>query len=288
MARFEQIGRRAWLGRMAGGFLAGWAGLNWERGRETWVGWLGWGPSPAAAQAIRSETIPVEIELRVQVRGFPVTVAAFIVVRGEEIAIIDTLVGGRNERSGAKVIGSMIEQVGLGWGSVRHVILTHWHGDHAGGADRIAALAPHATVWAGALDIPEIPLARPLTAAHEGDEIFGLRIIETPGHTAGHISVFDPAGSTLMTGDAVFHIGGELALAGPVAPIDLAQVVESIRKLSELRFERALFAHGPEISTGAAAQLAAFAAQATALPDPSVLIDHRHNCLLHAIPHTHS
>jgi glyoxylase-like metal-dependent hydrolase (beta-lactamase superfamily II) len=39
----------------------------------------------------------------------------------------------------------------LGWGDVRHVILTHYHFDHAGNAADVATLASQATIWAGEL-----------------------------------------------------------------------------------------------------------------------------------------
>ncbi len=99
-------------------------------------------------------------------------------------------------------------------------------------------------MWAGAPDIPQIELARPIAPAQDGDEIFGLRVIATPGHTAGHISLLDPAGSTLLTGDAITNIGGERAF--PPAPFgeDAVARLESIRKLGTLGFEHALFAHG--------------------------------------------
>jgi glyoxylase-like metal-dependent hydrolase (beta-lactamase superfamily II) len=226
----------------------------------------------------RNETIPVEIEF--EFGGQTVPVAAFVVVRGREIAIVDTLVEGNADR-----IGAMIQQAGLDWRAVRHVILTHWHPDHAGSADEIASRAPQATVWAGEADIPEIPLSRPLATAYDGDEIFGLRIVATPGHTAGHLSVLDPTGSALMTGDAIVNIGGDLSLPPPAFTADLSATLASIRKLGELGFERALFAHGVPIPQGASAAFARLAAAGAALPDPSGLVDPRHNCLLHVGHH---
>jgi glyoxylase-like metal-dependent hydrolase (beta-lactamase superfamily II) len=278
MARLERIGRRTWLGRVGGGFLAAWTGLSWERGRESWAGWLGWDPRTAAAQSRRRQTIPVEIELNFQGQTFPC--AAFLVVRGTEVTIVDTLVEGNADR-----IGDMLRQAGLDWRGVRHVILTHYHFDHSGSADEIASRAPQATVWAGEADIPEIALSRPLAAAHDGDEIFGLRIVATPGHTAGHISVLDPVGSTLMTGDAIFNIGGDLGLPPAAFSADLTATLASIRKLGGLGFEQALFAHGTPIEQGAAAAFARLAAAGAALPDLSTLVDPHHNCLLHQGPH---
>ena len=36
----------------------------------------------------------------------------------------------------------------------------------------------------------------------DGDEVFGLQIVATPGHTAGHVATFDPDSGVLVAGDA--------------------------------------------------------------------------------------
>src|SRR5258707_1387238 len=80
--------------------------------------------------------------------------------------------------------------LGLGWSDIGNVILTHRHPDHAGSIDAILAAAPDAVGSIGAADLAGVTTARPLTAVSDGDEVFGLQIVATPGHTAGHISVF--------------------------------------------------------------------------------------------------
>jgi glyoxylase-like metal-dependent hydrolase (beta-lactamase superfamily II) len=45
--------------------------------------------------------------------------------------------------------------------------------------------------------------------------VFGLRVIATPGHTPGHVCVFDPAGSLLILGDAMSNIGNKLGGPNP-------------------------------------------------------------------------
>jgi len=56
---------------------------------------------------------------------------------------------------------------------------------------RLATLALHGS---GAADIPQIKSLRPLKAVNDNDEVFG----RAPGHTPGHLCVFDPAGSLLI------------------------------------------------------------------------------------------
>jgi glyoxylase-like metal-dependent hydrolase (beta-lactamase superfamily II) len=262
----EKVGRRTWLSRSASGLLALWAGLDFGLGRQGWGVLLGGAPRNVASaqEAMGARVLPVEIELEFEGQRIPV--AAYVLVRGSEAAVVDTLTPGNAAR-----IGGVIQAAGLGWDAVRHVILTHYHFDHSGSVGDVSDLAPRATVWAGAPDIPEIPLAREIRPAADGAEVFGLRIVATPGHTAGHISVLDPVASTLFTGDAAFNIGGSLLDVIPQATADADQARQSIRKLGALGVERALFAHGPPIERGASAALARLvgAAPPAAAPAPA-------------------
>lgn len=253
MRDVRRIGRRTWLARSASGVLAVWAGLDLGFGREGWGVLIGRAPrSVTAAQ----EATPAEA-LRVQL-GAGGFVSAYVMIRGGEAAIVDTGVSG----SGA-AIGETVQAAGLGMDAVHHVILTHYHADHAGSIGEVLELATGAAVYAGEADIPRIGSPRAITPVADGSEVFGLQIIATPGHTEGHVSVFDPAGSALITGDAVFNIGGTLARSPEQFTADLAQANESVRKMAGLSFERALFMHGEPIEGGGAA---AFAQLAAGLP----------------------
>jgi glyoxylase-like metal-dependent hydrolase (beta-lactamase superfamily II) len=249
----RQIGRRTWLRRSAAGLVALWAGLDFGRGRAEWGVLLGEaGPRAATAQ---EEPLPPVVTAPILLDLGAVSVNAFVLLRGPEVAIVDTLMPGNVDRFDA-VLGA----AGVGWDAVRHVILTHYHTDHAGSAAAVSGRATQATIWAGAADVAEIPLERPIRAAADGDEIFGLRVVATPGHTAGHIAVLDPLGSALYTGDAAFNIDGTLVGVIPQYTADVAQAQESVRKLGTLSYERAYFAHGPAIPSGASAAIAALAA----------------------------
>jgi glyoxylase-like metal-dependent hydrolase (beta-lactamase superfamily II) len=148
------------------------------------------------------------------------------------------------------------------------LILTHWHFDHAGSAEAVAALAPGATLYAGGPDIPMLmagspdfgvpPLRRTVKSVADGDEVFGLRVIATPGHTLGHISLLEPVGSTLFAGDAVFNLQGVLTGSVPAFTADLVQAGKSVQKLAGLGFQRLNVAHGLAITDGAAAALGQF------------------------------
>jgi glyoxylase-like metal-dependent hydrolase (beta-lactamase superfamily II) len=179
-------------------------------------------------------------------------VSAYILVRGGEAAIVDTGVAGSEGQ-----IAEALTRVGLDWSAVGHVILTHRHGDHAGSAAQVLDAAPDATGYAGAEDLSAISAPRPLTAVADDDMVFGLRIVATPGHTAGHIAALDEAGAVLVAGDALGTVGGVLAGSNPQFTADAAAAAATVVKLGKLQFETLLVGHGEPILSGAAAQVAA-------------------------------
>ncbi|MGH9004730.1 MAG: MBL fold metallo-hydrolase, partial [Acidimicrobiia bacterium] len=136
------------------------------------------------------------------------SVSAYVLARGREAAVVDT--GLEGSETG---IGEAVTAAGLGWADVRHVIVTHKHPDHAGSLAAVLEAATGATAWAGQADIAAIDSPRPLQVAADEAEIFGLRIVATPGHTPGHICVFDPDTRLLVTGDGV--VGKPEGVAGP-------------------------------------------------------------------------
>jgi glyoxylase-like metal-dependent hydrolase (beta-lactamase superfamily II) len=176
---------------------------------------------------------------------------AYVLVRGEEVALVDTGVAGNAEKFSAA-----LETMSLTWANVQHIILTHHHRDHVGSLGEILALAEKATVYAGADDIAQIQSARTITALADQTEVFGLQMISTPGHTAGHMCVYDPLGSALITGDALNNINGQLSGPNPSFTRNMEQAIESVRKLAKLSYERAYFGHGTPIESGASAAVA--------------------------------
>ena len=132
-----------------------------------------------------------------------------------------------------------------------HLIVTHKHPDHMGSLGAISALATEATIYAGAADIPAMEAVATPTAVGDGEMVFDLEIIETPGHTAGHISVLDSIAGILVTGDALNGVGGSVDGPDPGFSEDMAIAVESVAKLAGFTYEIALFGHGPPMLEGA-------------------------------------
>ena len=176
--------------------------------------------------------------------------SAYVLTRAGEAALVDTGVEGS-----ADAIEASLRAVGLGWDAVGHVVLTHHHADHVGSTAEVMRRATGAGAYAGAADIPSIA-AGPLTAVGDDDEVFGLRIVASPGHTAGSISVLDPLAGVLVAGDALRTAAGRPALPSPQFTVDMDQARQSVVKLGALAFETLLVGHGEPLVGAASAMVA--------------------------------
>ena len=194
-------------------------------------------PAPTTTTALTGSSFQ-QVDL-----GF---VSAYILYRAGEAALVDTGVAGSE---GA--IEAALGEVGLGWDSVGHLIVTHKHPDHMGSLGAIVPLVPEATIYAGAADIPAMEAVATPSAVGDGDRVFDLEIIETPGHTAGHISVLDSIAGILVTGDALNGVGGSVEGPDPGFSEDMTLAVESVAKLAGFTYEIALFGHGQPVLEGA-------------------------------------
>jgi hydroxyacylglutathione hydrolase len=94
----------------------------------------------------------------------------------------------------------------LGW-SLSLILNTHWHPDHAGGNAEIKART--GAVVIGPAEVEKIsPLDRRVTdgaIVELGETRF--QVIETGGHTLGHVSYFDADDQIAFVGDTLFALG---------------------------------------------------------------------------------
>jgi glyoxylase-like metal-dependent hydrolase (beta-lactamase superfamily II) len=176
-------------------------------------------------------------------------VSAYALIRGNRAAVVDTGVEGSED-----AIGEVLETAGPGWAGVSDVILTHRHADHAGSLPEVMKRASAATGHIGAEDLAQVSSPRRLKVAADGSEIFGVQVVATPGHTLGHISVFDPETGVLVTGDAVRNTSG-LQGSDPQYTDDEDAAAASLTKLAKLPVKTILFGHGEPLTSGAAAAL---------------------------------
>jgi glyoxylase-like metal-dependent hydrolase (beta-lactamase superfamily II) len=133
--------------------------------------------------------------------------------------------------------------------------------------------AKAAGVFPADYDYPACPVDDPL---EDGAELrvgrLTVRAVATPGHCAGHRAylVNGPAGTKLLSGDAVFANGRILLQAIP--DCDLGQSIASLRRMAELDFEALLPGHGAISLTGGPGHVAAALAAADRLAVPPNLV----------------
>jgi len=123
-----------------------------------------------------------------------------------------------------------IKAIDAAGGRLDMILLTHHHGDHVAGTDAVRTRYGCPVIGAAA-DARRLPrLDRAVT---EGDTVAlgdsGLRVIDTPGHTVGHIAFFGGDNHVLICGDTLFSLGCGRLLEGTAA-----DMYASLHKLAAL------------------------------------------------------
>lgn len=154
-------------------------------------------------------------------------------------------------------------------------VLTHAHMDHMGASHAICGQL-NLPLMCGAADVEaaesggRIGLATrplPMRLAHRlvagaghpvsrtlsaGDEVGGFAVLETPGHTPGHLAFWRERDRVLVLGDVLFNVNpatarADLRLPAPMLTRDPALNLASARRLAALRPDVVCFGHGPPL-----------------------------------------
>ncbi len=202
-----------------------------------------------------------------QTDGFGAT----YVVRSDQIAIIET-----GTSHSAETILQGLDQLGIARAAVEHILLTHIHMDHAGGAGVLLQSLPNATVYIHSMTAPHlvepsrllksveravaemwpiygtlVPIAADRIQPAEnlrldlGRQIV-LEAIATPGHSPDHLAFWDAHSRTLWAGDAIGILMSTHQLAMPVTPppaFDLAAQLATFDRLGSMPIEILLPSH---------------------------------------------
>jgi glyoxylase-like metal-dependent hydrolase (beta-lactamase superfamily II) len=211
----------------------------------------------------------------------------FLLVGGEQILLVDT---GLDETPQASIV-PYLESVGLSTRHIRYVLTTHADFDHMGGNASLREIAPDAIFLCHELDRPLIEDVERLIeknygqfrADHGIDETdeskawirasargipmdlglaggerlrlgtdWTIEILHTPGHTRGHLSIYDPRSHTAVITDTSLWHGLVTADGAPAFPPTYRFVdtyVASTQRLQGLRIDTLLTSHYP-LQTG--------------------------------------
>lgn len=192
------------------------------------------------------------------------------VIVDNRLVLIDT-----SSEPDAKKILSYLDKARMTPKDLATIVITHVHPDHVGGLARLKRDATAAKVVSSKIEAEYIAKRRvydgppgaerqkqpptPVDVTVDDGQVHdGLRVLYTPGHTRGSISLLDESRSLLIAGDAAQNEHG-LGPMDDAYNVDPKQHRASIKKLATFHFENAVFGHGTPILGGASAQFVALA-----------------------------
>jgi len=95
----------------------------------------------------------------------------------------------------------------------------------------------------GSIEVEPINVDEQMT---DGDMIGSLKVIQTPGHTPGHISLYYEKDKLLLGADTIYkHVFGAdgMYVSAPQFSIDPTTTIVSAQRLSKVNFDKLLMAH---------------------------------------------
>jgi len=208
---------------------------------------------------------------RVDAVGLKNVVSVLLLENDDGWTLVDTGIASSVQR-----IKDALTALGSGAEDLKRILITHQHDDHVGGLKGMVEWAPNVEV--GATDHeakvisgergfdpqsnsflrymsrnakpPGVPVAKIL---QEGDVVSGFRLISTPGHTIGHVSMLRDSDGLLFTADAFGRFPGSRTKVGVMKSFctNPAEARCSAAKLLSENFTTAILCHGPVLKDNA-------------------------------------
>ena len=214
-----------------------------------WGSVLGAPPEARGGKVPRIEVHPGFVLFPVKTPTLaPATHTNCLAIGGREVLIVDP--GSPYEDEQAALDASLDRLLAeRGGRSVKGILVTHHHGDHWGGAAHLKSrlgVPVYAHEWTAPLVAADVRLVggETLELAPEGDRAWRIEVLFTPGHTPGHLALFERVSGTIVAGDLVS--GLSTVVVDPPEG-DMGLYLESIRRLRELPSTLILPGHGPPI-----------------------------------------
>lgn len=195
---------------------------------------------------------------------------------GEGLTLVDT-----GLRSGGPRLVRSVRMLGFDPRALGDALLTHRHADHTGSAARFAASSAGTRIWCGNGDLgavrgeapppPDtttlgrlfhalpsgatpVPDARGLAEGDRREAAGGVEVIDTPGHTPGHVAFLIPSRGVLLAGDALTNVGF-LSRGPKFVSSAVAHRQATLRRIASLAWDTLAFGHGPPVTAGARARV---------------------------------
>ncbi len=158
---------------------------------------------------------------------------ATLVSRGDVHVIVDT-----SSPENRQLLIDALGRRGMTPGDIRTVVLTHSHGDHVGNLE----------LFRGARVLAHRSEGGDLTMDRELEMLPGVRLLHTPGHTPGSISLLVEAEQIyVMAGDAIPTVDNVRKWVPPGHHYDRAKAMESMTAIVEAA-DVIVPGHGPQFA----------------------------------------
>jgi len=154
-------------------------------------------------------------------------------------------------------IQAELDSMGVGWGDIKMIIITHAHGDHIDNLPQVKALTD-AEVIIGYGDGDALEKETGVRADVElehGDLIGacgGIEIVHVPGHSDGNLCLYLRKHKAIIAGDTIFGDSeGNLEAPPEKYCSDGVMAARNLRTLAGYDFDALLLSHGKNTYRGA-------------------------------------
>lgn len=222
--------------------------------------------------------LPIEFEFN----GQRNTIYPSLIVWNNELTLVDT-----GYINFLPLIENEIIKRGYEMKYLKNIIITHYDDDHIGSlhdfkekypwiniiaseiessyisgemkserlvqAEELLENMPPEEIEFGKWFIKQLKELKPIAIdknVHDGDMILHheCRVVATPGHTSGHISLYFPKLNSVITGDAAANENHELVIANPHFCLNMDNAKHSLRKIQNLQADTYYCYHGGKIT----------------------------------------